>query len=475
MNLHATRRTAAVSAAALTAAALGVLTGVTPAAADTTDPVITLHKPPTVAVATAAATGTTTTVQPDLTFTTDATSVTADLTLTVDVRKLAKIADVTFSDNCTVAKSIATCEEFFYQQDLPPNSTLGGVTQITVAARPGVAPGTTASYKISGSGTGATFVGATGSVQIGGPAFDQDQTADHSGLAVGATVSEPVRFTNTGDRPATGAQVLLVASPGLIFTQHYANCTYSFVADDRQAGMALCTFPGTFQVGEEAALATPVGLQVTSEAYDTYLDTLTLPKGDPDIPAQMIGRTFTRGKGSTLGLTVLAPGQPSSAPAGKVALNLADDHSTLQIAALHAVNTADFSVAGGAAQGAQGATAQLDFSMTQHGPATIFDRSGGGWSVMANLPPGTTVTGSSANCQPAISNDPEVAAHGPYACWTGFLIPAGRTIPFSVTVRVDSVIPGAHGSASLAWSPEGGGRPAFDPDPTDDSAALTLN
>ncbi len=465
----APRRAAALAAAGLTAAAFAALTGGTPASAAT--PVITLEQPATVAVPTAAATGVASTVQPNLMFSADASVLTSG-TLTIDVHALSQIADVTFSDNCSVSDEVATCDEFFWT-DAP--GQLGAETQMTIAAHPGVAPGATASYTISGTADSATVVGATGSVEIGGPAFDQVQPPEHTGLAVGSTVSEPVEFTNTGDRPAAAAQVLLVASPGLTFAQHYSNCAYSSEPENREAEAALCTFDQPVQTGEHAELATPVALNVTSEAYYTFLDSTTVPKDDPTLQWTVPGRTWTQGTGHKLHLRVLDAGQASTAPAGTVSLPFTDDGSDLRITALQAANTADFSVSGATAQAAQGATAQLDFGMTNNGPATLFDRSGTDFGVMVTPPPGTTVVGSSANCQPATADDPQVTAHGPYSCSDTFLEPAGHSAAFSLTVRVDQVIAGAQGSVAMAWSPDGSYRPPYDTDAADDSAALTLN
>jgi hypothetical protein len=474
MHRHVLRRAAAFTTVALIAAAFSLLSGVTPAAADTTGPVITLRKPATVAVPTGAATGVAGTVQAALQFTTDASSVATQVTLTIDAQKLAQVADVTFSDNCTVTNSVATCQEYFYD-DNPTGGGLGGVTELTIAARPGVTPGAAASYTVTGTATAGTFVGGSGSVQIGGPAFDLAQPTQHTGLPVGSTVSEPVEFTNTGDRPAAAAQVLLMASPGLTFAQHFANCTYSSVPDDVSAEDALCTFAQPIQVGERAALATAVQLNVTSAAYYTYLDTLTAPKGDAFLQQMQAGRTWTQGTGSKLRLDVLDPGTPSTAPAGKVSLPFADGSNDYRITALQAANTADFSVSGATAQAAQGDTVQLDFSMTNTGPATIFYRSGEPIGVTVVPPPGTTIVGSSANCRPQTVDDPQTTAHGPYACSESYLVPAGRTAQFSLTVRVDQVVPGAQGSVAMAWSPDASWRPPFDPNAADDSAALTLN
>ena len=470
MNRCTPRRVVALAVAALTATALGVLSGGTPAAADTT-PVVTLQQPAPVAVPTAAATGVAPTAQAYLVYTTDS-GVLTGATITVDARELARIADVSFPDDCTVSNAIATCSEFFSAGG--PGELIAG-PQFTMTAHAGVAPGTSASYKITGTADSATIVGATGSVQIGGPAFNQVQPPEHTGLAVGSTVSEPVEFTNTGDRPAAAAQALLIASPGLTFAQHYANCRYSSVPGDREAEKALCTFDQPILIGERAALAAPVELNVTATALYTYLDTITAPKGDPSLQSELAGRVWTRGTGPKLGLDVLDPGQPSTASAGKVSLPFADDNSDYRITALQADNTADFSVSGVTAQGAQGDTVPLDVSMTDNGPATLFDRSGTGFGVMVALPPGTTVVGSSANCHPATDSDPQVAAHGPYACVDSYLEPAGHTADFSVTVRVDQVIADAQGSVAVLWGVDGGFRPPYDPDVADDSAVLALN
>ncbi|WP_328466778.1 hypothetical protein [Streptomyces sp. NBC_00448] len=476
MNRHFRRRTAAFASAALTTAALTALCTAAPASAsaDDTDPVITLQKPAAVAVPTAAASGTETTVQPDLEYTTDASSVQTDATITIDARRVAKIANVSFSDNCTVENNVATCWELFYDDD--PQGQLGSVTQMTISALPGVAAGATATYTVSGTATAGTIVGGTGSVQVGGPAFDLQPTVDHTGLAVGSTVDEPVQFTNTGDRPAAGAQLLLMASPGLGFAQHYANCKYSEASTSAPSEYALCTFTRTIQTGEKVALATPVQLNVTTAAYYTYLDTQIVPKGDPGLARTIDGHTWTEGTGGRLALTVLDPGTASSAPAGKVALPLTGDHSDYRIAALTADNTADFSVTGDTAQGAVGDTVDLHFSMTNNGPATLYDRSGSGIGLTVTLPPGTTVVGASAGCYPD-SDVPQERAHGPYDCGEkgDYLVPAGHTADFSLTVRIDQVTPGAQGTAAIAWSYTPGWRPPYDPDGANDSAPLTLN
>ncbi|MBP0457095.1 hypothetical protein [Streptomyces montanisoli] len=476
---HSVVRRALSVAAVLTVSAVGALSGVGPAAAATpsSDPVLTLEGLSPVAVAPAGTPGVAKTVQPNFSFRTSARKVNAPITLKIDISRLSRIARVSFSGNCTVDAGIATCEDQVTSDHLTPRSGLWGVTQMTVRARAGAALGAVADYGVSGTAEGATVVGATGSVEIGGPAFSQKKLVDHTGLEVGSTVREPVRFTNIGDRPASATEILLAASPGATFTKHYANCRYSMRPRDAEADLALCTIPGDVPVGQTDALSEPVRLRMRSTAYSTYLDTLVAPAGDPAFGAYVTGRTWKQGTGSALGLKVVKAGTASAAPAGAVSLPETGTHSDYRIAALSAVNTADFAVTGGSAHAAQGDTVTLTFGMVNNGPATIFDRSGSPMGVEMTPPPGTTVVSASRGCEPSVYDDPEVTAHGPYWCEASYLVPDGKRYDFSVTLRVDQVVPGALGSVSMGWGEEGGagGRPAFDPDAADDVASLVLN
>jgi hypothetical protein len=473
MRLRLARRTATVLVAAAAAMAAA---GVAPVAADDGgNPVITLVQPTALAVAPAGTKGVATSVQPSLEFRTTAASLSSTVTLTIDATDLAKVAKVTFSGNCTVVANVATCAESFFYDDLSANESLGAETQMTVRALPGAAIGASGGYTVTGSSDTATVTGATGTVRVGGPSFAQARPAAKTGLAVGSTVGEPVRFTNVGDQPADSTEVDLVTSPGLEFATTNSNCRYSDSAGDVMSEVAVCTFPGTVDPGETLALATPVRLRVLSTAYYTFLDTMAVPTGDPTDSWATAGRTFTQGTGQELGLKVITAGTPSDAPAGTLAVQGAGNHSDYLIDQLQAANTADFAVTGDSATAAQGDTVTLHFSMANHGPATIFDRSGEPLGVQATPPPGTTVVGSSDNCVPSTGDDPQVTAHGPYSCSGSYLETDGMESDFSLTLRVDTVTPGAAGTVAMAWSPDGSWRPPYDTDATDDSAALTLN
>jgi hypothetical protein len=461
IRTHRTGRVVAVVAAVGAAAGLA-LTGGTPASAAAAT--VTLQRPPALALAPAGVVGTVKTVQPNLSYRVSASGLTADITFTVDVRRLARIARVTFPDSCTVTDHVATCDDYLDQSD--PKLLYDADVDMTVQARPGVALGSTARYTVTGTSDGATVVGTSGTVQIGGPAYQQAATRNLSDVAVGSTVSEPIRFTNIGDRPAAATQVALVTSPGLAFARTYANCAYASGRPD-EAQIALCTFPGTFLPGERAALATPVRLRVEPTALATYLDSTVGPAGGYDVRVLAGHHTWTQGTGPDLGLTVLDPGQPTDAPAGTGTLAESGSRSDYRIGAIGADNTADFAVTGATAQAAQGATTTMRLTMVNHGPAAVFDRSGAPYTALVTPPPGSTVVAASDNCT--------ATGSGTYYCGTRIVVPAGQVAHFWVTLRVDQVIPGARGSIAMDWSPDGSWRPPYDPDPTDDSAPLVLN
>ncbi|MGW2648860.1 hypothetical protein ACWC2T_29050 [Streptomyces sp. NPDC001393] len=467
------RRSLTGTAAALisTAGLAAALLGTAPAGAVTGRPVITLDSPVPVALPAAPATA-----DVSFTFQTKAKNLQAyDATLTVDARGLSKIAKVTFSDNCTAKGLVATCSEMF-QSDSSPTTHMGSETRLTLTPLKGAALGATGTYKVTGRSAHAQIVGGTGRVEVGGPSFGLAELTDHTGLKVGSTVSEPVRFTNVGNRPAKGVQTVLAASPGLDFADHHANCKYAY---NGTIHFAECYPKGAINIGETAALAAPVRLRVNSAALFTYLDTMTAPLGQPGWPDDQ-GLKWTWGKGAGLELKVIKAGRTSSAPAGSVSLPQSDNTTDYRITSLQAHNTADFGVTGASARAGQGEKAAFAFHLSANGPATLYDRSGGEGvpTAWVTPPSGTTVVGHSANCRPWQDNNATAKDHGPYVCGPpGIVLPKGQVTDFSLTLRVDDVVTHAKGGVQLVWGPDPAHsrRPAFDPNGRNDSATLTLN
>ncbi|QMU67154.1 hypothetical protein [Streptacidiphilus sp. P02-A3a] len=471
------RRALAISTAVV---ALGGTFLVGGAEAATAKPVIDLAAPAAIALPSSAAQP----AQTSLQWSTKANHLGwVNDTVTIDARGLASVAKVTFGGTCSVHGLVAVCQDALYFDSTSATATTGGTAGLTLSALPGAKLGATGSYKVSASSTQATLVGGTGEVIVGGPEYQLGTLAAHTNLKVGSTVSEPVVFGNAGDRPAVGSKVALVLSPGLTFATRYSNCEYRshLVAGHPSDDAALCSFGGVLRVDAKVELAQPVKLAVGSQALYSYLDVQAAPGADAStfswLTTPVTGETWRKGSGAALGLTTLAAGQAGSAPAGTV--QLPSEDQGYGIADIYADNTADFGVTGSSAKAAKGKTVAMSFTMDNHGPATLYDRSGGDDTpyVVVTPPPGTTVVGSSSTCYPETSNDPTETAHGPYTCGpdTVGLVPVGSVYHFSLTLRVDTVVNNAKGSVKLGWGINGTGVPPFDPTLYDNPAVLLLN
>jgi hypothetical protein len=477
------RRALGVAVAALTST-VAVLTGIgtATAAPAPVHPTLTVQTPTPTALYPAPSKGAAPTAQPNVSLDSNVSTLPndTDLTLTIDARGLAKFAHVTFGSGCVVKGLIATCDQGVLPTDIGSGTSSSGA--ITLSALKGAPEGASGSYTISGTTTtGVGVVSSSGTVTVGGPEFDLTAPPNHSNVALGSNLAEPIKFTNAGTRPSNGVQVILLPSAGLDFTTRYSNCRYgSAETSPYLTDLAICSISGLVRVGETAELAVPVGLHVDQTALYSYLDSLVDPLGyTGDNSWVLPGHTWKQGTGAKLGLKVLAAGVNSTAPAGTaMLLSTNGESSNYQIASVSARNTDDFGVTGAAAKGAKGQTAKFTFSLVDHGPATLYDRSGGedSPSILVTPPPGTTIVGSSAACQPSLSNDPTVTAHGPYLCSAGYYFVKGEVNTFTLTVRVDTVTAGAKGSVKIQWG-EGinNWRPPYDTNPRDDSAVLTLN
>lgn len=407
----------------------------------------------------------------------------SDVTLTIDARGLAKVARVSFSGNCTAHGLVATCSEWFQGDSTTVPQNIGSASQIVLSALPGAKLGATGSYRITGHSTAATIMGGTGQVTIGGPDFKLAPMAQNLGTRpLGSVVSEPVGFTNVGNRPSNGSRALFFASSGLSFATHYANCRYGHFGRPGAASVALCSFPGVVRVGEQVALAQPLRLRFTSHALFEEMQGDVGPWGDSQawswITAPSSGYVWTQGKGAVLHLKVLKAGRTTSAPFGTAQLANTYDHAF--IAGVTAKNTADFGTTGFSAKATVGQKVAVRLTLTNHGPANLADFSGGGEAtpgLLVTPPPGTTVVGASSSCA---LFDPAQPQQGYYCGGSAFGQASGTTETFSLTLRVDKVIAGATGSVRVRYWPNvpPGKNPYsawYDPDTRNNSAPIRLN
>jgi hypothetical protein len=239
---------------------------------------------------------------------------------------------------------------------------------------------------------------------------------------------------------------------------------------------AVCHFPDVMRIGEKATLAQPVRTQVTPRALWTYMDVFVAPAGDMTglgwTTVSAPGGRWTKGSGPVLGLKRLVAGKPSTEPAGTAQLPTENQGYGIEWVSAH--NWADYGVTGSSAKAAAGHDVTMSFSITNHGPAVLYDRSGGEGTpfVRVTAPAGTTVIGSQ-DC----GNQP---VNGAWYCSAGMnaiLAFPGETFRLTITFHVVSVVPHAHGLVRLVWG--GGTTPStnlpFDPNPKNNVASLQLN
>jgi hypothetical protein len=382
-------------------------------------------------------------------------------TVTIDFHGLAKVAKVTLQGNCTVKNSVATCKDTLQSVGRPSEHTAAVRTTLTLTPLKGAPLGAQGSFTIAGRAAGVRFANATSTATIGGPSFKLAPLSNRTGLRVGTTVAEPIQFTNVGDRPSAGSEVVFEVTPGLTFAQHFRNCAYGSMAGSGFTA-AVCRFGGTVRLGETLALAAPEALRVNSHALYTAMYAYVLPENAP--VSRVVGPAFAwrSGAGPLLGLRVLAPGRATASPVGTVATNLNNLYVELD-----ARNTADFGVWGAAAEGNIGSVVQVNVGIYNHGPADLANDSPP--NLQFSLPPGVTAVGIPAAC-----GLEDAAVAGVYACGFGwsqsFDIPSGTRLGFTFSLRINKLIKHATGTVSL-WGPP----MPYDPNPKNNAAAVTIN
>jgi hypothetical protein len=386
-------------------------------------------------------------------------------TVTIDFRGLAKVAAVTLQGNCTVKNLVATCTDQLASYGEPNIATVTGSTGLNFTPVKGAALGAQGSYTISAQAGGYKVVGGSSTVTVGGPSLKLAGLRNASGLRVGSTVSEPMSFSNVGDRPAAGSEVVFELTPGLAFEQHYRNCQSANLGGGYTA--ELCRFGGTVALGEKVGLNSPLALKVTPQALYTQLRAFALPAGDPTVVGIVgPGIVWHAGSGPLLGLRVLAAGHATSAPAGSVEQYDTVGGNSLDVG-LTARNTADFGVTGAKASGEAGTDVTVTLGLSDHGPASLVgDDSAPG--LQFTLPPGTSAVRIPGGCGLEDAYVPGVYYCG-YDFQQSFDIPAGEQLNFPFVLRINKVIKGATGKVALY------GPVPFDPNPHNNSAVVTVN
>ncbi|MEU9618507.1 hypothetical protein [Streptomyces sp. NPDC048155] len=367
--------------------------------------------------------------------------------LSVDISGVTGVAEVTWPDNCAPSGTTAVCS-------VPAVPVIGGdyspQVRLTLRAADGAAAGAHGRIAYAAVATG----GPSGTLEApldsfdtmvtvaSGPDLSLGGVAPVTGAQPGSEQTVPFVLTNNGGERSEGFTATLSASYGLDFVTRYPECTYRTTGGD-YAPMthATCTFDQVLEPGDTYTLPEPMRVALASHALAERLDISVEP-----------------GNGAT---------------------DLAHEDN-YAIAALTAVNTADFAVEGARVTGGAGETVTAELGFRNNGPAWLGNLGSGDpvANVDFTVPEGVTVTSAPEACEPRTLSGgyyPRPTGAPRYVCslpyWT--LPDTARSFPFQL--RVDRVVADATGRVVLTSGGPGGTSFPFDPKPENNTAKVVVN
>jgi LPXTG-motif cell wall-anchored protein len=364
-------------------------------------------------------------------------------TLTVDTSGIAAVADVTWPKECTHSGTTGTCTI----DHVDDSENWDGVVHqlaLGLTAAAGAKNGVRGTISFKATAPGLNSDQTDFDVAVGSGADLVIQPLKPVAKAkVGSTVAARIAWANTGNQTTPSTIITLEAIAGLEFTQKFSNCTYSKPEGRLKNVTAVCTLDTPLAPGQALQLSQDVKLQVTDEAYYTFLTAKVTPPGEKADTSRQ-SAPGARGTGSKLTATPVAGSRLTQQTA---VINPRDSYTELEV---QAVNHAHYSAVGANARGDKGATVPVTVGMRNSGPALIFDRSGGEGNdaVLVTFPKGATVTTVPKGCD---LTDKGVKGTGPYECGSddAYIQAPGYHADFTFKVRLDQQLTNARGTAAL--------------------------
>ncbi|MEU4171320.1 hypothetical protein AB0F46_31135 [Streptomyces sp. NPDC026665] len=327
---------------------------------------------------------------------------------------------------------------------------------ITLVPKPGAAIGSSGTLTVSGTASDATVTGDHVTLTNGKTQLKVSESAERLDQVPGDLLTFPLDVWNTGRLPAAkGVELRIDTTAGLHLQGSWANCR-DVSASGRGGHIVhetLCDFPTPVEPGRRYALSSPLRVEVGDEALHDEIHYVVTPLADA-APAN--------GPGTPLTLV----------PDGAVPSD--GNHEPSFVTYVDSVNHADFAVTGDTATGRRGGHVTLHVTVVDRGPALVEDLLDDdvALEVLVKLPPGTKATKIPRNCYPPGTDG---SYHGPRLGWTtyacAFTDPApGDRHVLAFTVAIGPRTPAVStGQIHTEEFFEG-----FDPDTSNDSAALTL-
>lgn len=366
--------------------------------------------------------------------------------LTVDLSGVADFAEPAPSEHCK--GNLCT---------LDLASATSDFHAITLVPKPGAVVGSSGTVTVSGTASDATVTGDHLTLTNGATQLKVSASAEQLHQVPGDTLTFPLDVWNNGQLPAAkGVELRIDTTAGLHLQGSWANCR-DVPASDRGGHIVretLCDFPTPVEPGRQYALSSPLSVKVGDEALrdKIFYEFTPLTRAAP-----------ANGAGAPLTL-VPRGAMPSD---GNI-----DPYFTTYV---NSVNHADFAVTGDTVTGRRGGHATLHATVIDRGPAVVEDLldDDAFLPVLVRLPPGTKTTKIPDNCQPPPMDDGSDpgprTGRSSYECYFGDPAPGDRHV-LSFTVAIGPRTPAVSTGQVRTLEVMKG----LDPDPSDDSAALTL-
>lgn len=404
-----------------------------------------------------------------------------EYTVTFDLGGIAGVADAVFGAeggaesgteggaDCAITGTTGVC----HGAGLAPGTNPLPVLRVGAAA--GSEEGESGTIRITGTADGAAFAPFTTRIVIGGPDLVMERAPLEQELVPGRTQPFPLAFANHGTRAADGVVLTLMYTRGIEFTERYENCVYR--EDDAGQGVpvwttALCSVEGSYEVGAVYELAEPLELRATQRAYrDTLVYRINeagpATRGAEEAPG---ARSTPGSRGNVLTLKETPAVRSSD-------LNPGDNQQEIDFST---ANTADFAAYGDTAAGLPGSTVGADIGFRNDGPAWIGNPRSGEpvATVDFTVPEGASVTAWPGSCRGVTADGQyrgEQAGAPRYVCDTSMAVREDADVALHFDLKIVEPVTGASGVVEVRNTRSRDPLLPFDPDRTNNTAAVVLN
>ncbi|MEV7612276.1 hypothetical protein [Streptomyces sp. NPDC089799] len=385
-----------------------------------------------------------------------------DAAYRVDLSGIKGIADVALPDvpankGCLLGGAAVVC--------VKKGASDQDVVSLDVTAAKGTRGDESGKITVTGRAANGTFTSGTTTVTVNGTDLALEKLPLKADPAVGERQRLRPVIRNAGTVPLKAIEFGIYTSHGMTLEGDYGNCR-----DEKWR--VVCQVEGDFLPGTtyEVSPTTPLGLTANSGAFREdlfYQVGHNLEYRIPQRPKPKL-ELVPRPAPNALRTPDLTPG---------------DNHHRERFTV---ANSADLAVRDTAVTGRPGRTVKVPLGFRNYGPgwmenpydSNVDSRAFPGAFFDVRLPEGVSAAEAPDACRPVDEKGAELPRTSParrYICESGQRLFWERKIDFPFELKIDEVVEGAKGSLTVGWNTWGGGAPATEVKPANNTAALTVD